>query len=121
LDGKWNFSWKYNDGSKTYTFNVLRHYLTGMNFSLEKDPTMLILPNGFGLIYDKESLLALKNAVDISLENTADECIEMYLSGEEVTEEESADNESDYSEQAIEKETKEKGVSAKKNKKQMKA
>jgi hypothetical protein len=93
LNGDWDFRWKYNDGSKTYTFNVPKHYLTGMNFSIEKDADMIILPNGFGLIYSKESLIALKNAVDASLENTADKSTEMYLSNEGVTEEETSDEE----------------------------
>lgn len=102
LNGNWDFHWKYTDSSKTYSFNVPKHYLTGMNFSLEKDADMIILPNGFGLIYSKESLIALKNAVDTSLENTADKSTEMYLSGEGVTEEEAGDGESGDSEQPIE-------------------
>jgi len=108
LNGDWDFKWKYNDGSKTYTFNVPKHYLTGMNFSLEKDPDMVILPNGYGLIYDKNALKALKDAVDVSLENTADKSIEMYLAGETMTEEQQASKEEDEADQPVEEKPKEK-------------
>jgi len=116
LNGDWDFKWKYNDGSKTYTFNVPKHYLTGMNFSLEKDPDMVILPNGYGLIYDKNALKALKDAVDVSLENTADKSVEMYLAGETMTEEQQANEEEANTEieQPVEEKTKEETKSKKK-------
>jgi hypothetical protein len=110
LNGDWNFSWKYNDGSKTYTFNVPKHYLTGMNFSLEKDPDMVILPNGYGLIYDKNALKTLKDAVDVSLEKTADESVKMYLVGETMTEEQQASEDESKVEQPVEEKSKEKVV-----------
>jgi hypothetical protein len=124
LNGEWDFGWKYTDSTKTYAFNVTKHYLTGMNFSLEKDPEMLILPNGYGLIYNKEAMVALRDAVDVSLESTADQSIEAYLSGEGVSEEESVDGESvedGNSEQPIEEKPKEKVTSVKKNKKAIEA
>lgn len=124
LNGEWDFGWKYTDSTKTYAFNVTKHYLTGMNFSLEKDPEMLILPNGYGLIYNKEAMVALRDAVDVSLESTADQSIEKYLSGEGVVEEETSDGESvedGDSEKLVEEKPKEKVASVKKNKKTIKA
>jgi hypothetical protein len=114
LNGNWDFHWKYVDGTKTYTFNVPKHYLSGMNFSLEKDSDMVILPNGYGLIYDKNALKALRDAVDVSLENTADKSIEMYLSGETMTEEQqTSEEEADIetkTEQPVKEKSNEKAV-----------
>lgn len=112
LNGNWDFHWKYNDGSKIYTFNVPKHYLTGMNFSLEKDQDMIVLPNGYGLIYDKSAMKALRDAVDLSLENTADKSVEMYLAGETMTEEQQASEEENNAEtgKIVEEKPKEKVV-----------
>jgi hypothetical protein len=77
----WDGGWKYTEASDTYTFNVPKHYLSGLNFSIIKDNKLIIFPNGYGIEYSKEFLAQLKNAVDISLERTVDSDIKMYLSG----------------------------------------
>jgi hypothetical protein len=61
-----------------------------MNFSIISDPELLILPNGYGLIQKKDSLVKLRDAVNVSLERTADECVRLYLAGEEMTAEQQA-------------------------------
>jgi hypothetical protein len=103
-NGDWDFVWKYNDGSKTYTFNKTKHYLSGLNFSLENNNPLIIFPNGYGL---KTDLLSeLESAVLQSLERTVDTSIEMYMSGKELTPEE----EVAQAEQEKNKTTKEKDI-----------
>lgn len=77
--GDLDFVWKYNDGSKSYTFIIPKHYLSGMNFSLEKDFGLLIFPNGFAIEYSKENINQLKDSINISLERTVETSIKMYV------------------------------------------
>lgn len=79
-DGIWDGGWKYTEASDTYAFNVTKHYLSGLNFSIVKNNKLIIFPNGYGIEYSKESLIQLKNAVDVSLERTVDSDIKEYLS-----------------------------------------
>jgi hypothetical protein len=88
--GDWDFSWKYSDGSKSYTFQVPKHYLSGMNFSIDNDPNIMIFPNGYSIKYDKSLLAKLKDSIDKSLERTVDECVKLYLMGKEMTPEQEA-------------------------------
>ena len=80
-DGIWDGGWKYTEASDTYTFKVPKHYLNELNFSIVKNNKLIIFPNGYGIEYSKESLIQLKNAVDVSLERTVDGDITFYLSG----------------------------------------
>jgi hypothetical protein len=81
-NGDWDFFWKYSDGSKTYTINKAKHYLSGLNFSFENDKKLIIFPNGYGLT--TELLEELRDSVDNSLERTVDKSIEMYLGEKEL-------------------------------------
>jgi hypothetical protein len=85
-NGLWNFTWKYNEGSNTYTFVVPKHYLNGMKFSITKnekgkflDFYNLILPNGFGLSYSKDVMLQLEKAVLASIEETVRISLGYYM------------------------------------------
>jgi hypothetical protein len=81
-NGNLDFSWKYNDGSKMYTFKIPKHPLNETSFSLVKDPELIVLPNGCGIDYSKDLLRKLRDAVDQSIIRTADTIMADYVSGE---------------------------------------
>jgi hypothetical protein len=90
-NGTWDFYWKLNEGTKTYSFTKPKHFLSGLNFSLEKDKSLIVFPNGYGL---KTGLLSLlEEAVLESMERTVDTSIQMYVSGEELTPDQEAEQE----------------------------
>jgi hypothetical protein len=92
--GDWDFFWKYSDGASTYSITKPKHYLSGLNFSLDKDETLITFPNGYGLMCPKEQLRQLRDEINLSLERTVDECIQLYLAGKEMTaEQEKAESE----------------------------
>ena len=64
----WDFFWKYNDGSDTFTLNKAKHYLSGLNFTTANKSKSIIFPNGSELI--TEQLDGLETAVRASLLNT---------------------------------------------------
>jgi hypothetical protein len=80
-DGMWDGAWKYTEASDTYTFNVPKHYLSGLNFSIVKNNKLIIFPNGYGMTTSSEVLEQLRDAIVISLERTVKDDIKMYLSG----------------------------------------
>lgn len=82
-NGDWDFYWKYNEGSDTYTLNKPKHYLSGLNFTTANKNKYIIFPNGAGL--ESESLGELEIAVRGSLLGTMNQMIEMYLAGKELT------------------------------------
>ena len=84
-NGMWDYYWKYSEGSDSYTFNKVKHYLTGLTFSLIKDKTLIIFPNGYGMRYSEELMKQLRDTIDISLERTVDDSIKTYISGQELT------------------------------------
>jgi len=81
-NGDWDFYWKYNEGSNTFTLNKPKHYLTGLNFTTTDKNKTIIFPNGSGL--DTEHLKELETAARSSILNTMSQSIEMYLAGEEL-------------------------------------
>lgn len=89
-NGMWNYDWKYNDGSKIYTFNKPKHFLSGLNFvaSIENKGKEIIFPNGVAL--ETEQIKELEEAVIFSLEATVDDSMKRYIAGKEVTQEEEA-------------------------------
>ena len=94
MRGDWDFCWKYSDGATSYKFSKPKHYLSDMNFSIEKDAEAIVFPNGYVITYPKEELVQLRDAVNISMERTVDECIALYLAGKEMTaEQEKLENE----------------------------
>jgi hypothetical protein len=78
-NGDLDFVWKYNDGSKSYTFVLAKHYLSGMTFSLEKDSELLVFPDGFAVQYSKEDIIRLRDSINLSLERTVETSIRMYI------------------------------------------
>lgn len=87
--GDWDYCWKYSDGAMSYTFNKPKHYLSGLNFSLNDLRTM-VFPNGFVIYYDIGLMDNLSEAIDISLARTVDEMVNLYMAGEELTPEQEA-------------------------------
>jgi hypothetical protein len=87
-NGMWNYDWKYNDGSKIYTFNKPKHFLGGLNFmaSIENKDKEIIFPNGVAL--ETEQIKELEEAVIFSLEATVDDSMKRYIAGKEITQEE---------------------------------
>ena len=79
-NGDWDFYWKYNEGSNTFSLNKPKHYLTGLNFTTTDKNKTIIFPNGSGL--DTEQLSELETAVRSSLLSTMNQSIKMYLAGE---------------------------------------
>jgi hypothetical protein len=81
--GDWDFYWKYNEGSDTFTLNKPKHYLTGLNFTTANKSKSVIFPNGSELF--TEQLGNLETAVRSSLLSTMNQSIEMYLANKELT------------------------------------
>lgn len=82
-NGDWDFYWKYNEGSDTFTLNKPKHYLAGLNFTTANKSKSVIFPNGSELFTDK--LSDLETAVRASLLSTMNQSIEMYLVNKELT------------------------------------
>lgn len=76
LDGVW----KYVDSSKTYSFVIPKHYLNGMNLSLENNFGSIIFPDGFMMNYTKENINQLIKVINISLQRTVETWMLQYLS-----------------------------------------
>ena len=70
-----DFVWKYNGGTKKYTFVIPKHYLNGMNF-LEN---VITFPNGVEVVFDKSEMTELKKSVDISLDRTVKTSMQQYI------------------------------------------
>lgn len=88
-NGDWDFFWKYNEGSDTFTLNKSKHYLSGLNFTTANKSKGIVFPNGSELFTEK--LDELEGAVRASLLSTMSQSMDMYLAGKELTpEEESA-------------------------------
>jgi len=84
LSGMWDYDWKYSDGAKSYTFNLTKHYLSGLTFSIDKDPGAVVFPNGLLVRVEGEDLIGLRDACDVSLKNTFEDSVKRYMSGEVV-------------------------------------
>jgi hypothetical protein len=87
-NGDWDFFWKYNEGSDTFTLNKPKHYLSGLNFTTSNKIKSIVFPNGSELFTTK--LDELEGAVRASLLSTMNQSMNMYLAGKELTPEEEA-------------------------------
>lgn len=76
--GDLDYVWKYTDASDTYTFVIPKHYLSGMKFSLQDEPDLMIFPNGLGVNFGKSDLNILRDVIDVSLERTVDTSMSLY-------------------------------------------
>lgn len=75
--GDLDFIWKFNEPDK-YTFFAPKNPMNGLNFDLSKD-TLIIFPNGFGLLCDKERLNVLKDEVRLAIQRGAISIMDQYI------------------------------------------
>ena len=59
--------WKYNDGGKTYSYNLIKHPLNGLSFDAILKSKNVVFPNGFVLVCKINELKELKKEIDIAL------------------------------------------------------
>lgn len=96
--GMWDYVWTWNN--EKYTFIPVKHYLRGLNFTLEyggkkgslSDVQNLIFPNGFSVQYPLDKILELKESVDESLERTVIDSQKTYLNPPVVVDEDESKN-----------------------------
>lgn len=94
LNGDWNYSWIWSNDK--YTFKVAKHPMSGLNFQIEyggkkgalSEKQLLIFPNGYGVEYPSDIILKLKEAIDLSLENTVVDTQKNYINPPVVEDEE---------------------------------
>jgi hypothetical protein len=75
--GDLDFIWKFNEPDK-YTFFAPKDPMNGMNFDLSKEP-IIIFPNGFGLLCNKDQLNVLKNEIRLAIERAAIKIMNQYV------------------------------------------
>lgn len=75
--GDLDFIWKFNEPDK-YTFFAPKDPMNGLNFDLSKD-TLIIFPNGFGLLCDKERLNVLKDEIRLAIQRGAISIMDQYI------------------------------------------
>jgi hypothetical protein len=76
-DGDLDFIWKFNEPDK-YTFFAPKDPMNGLNFDLSKD-NVIIFPNGFGLLCDKERLNVLKDEIRKAIQRGAISIMDQYV------------------------------------------
>ena len=77
-NGSLDFVWKYNDGTKKYTFVIPKHYLNGM--SLDFSGGIINFPNGAAIVFDESEMSELKKVLDISIDRTVQTSMTQYVS-----------------------------------------
>jgi len=75
--GDLDFIWKFNEPDK-YTFFAPKDPMNGMNFDLSKE-LIIIFPNGFGLLCNKDQLNVLKNEIRLAIERAAIKIMNQYV------------------------------------------
>lgn len=81
-DGNLDFIWNYTDGSKKYTYKLMKDPLNGLNFSSDASDNLLIFPNGFGLECQRSDLDILINEINLAMERAVDSISNDYQVGE---------------------------------------
>jgi hypothetical protein len=94
--GDLDFIWKFSEPDK-YTFFMPKDPMNGLNFDLSKD-TVIIFPNGFGLLCDKKQLNVLKDEIRQAIQRGAISIMDQYVKySVSDVEDEEADNIEDTS------------------------
>ena len=75
--GDLDFIWKFTEPDK-YIFSLIKDPMNGLNFDLSKE-SMIIFPNGFGLLCDKDQLSVLKNEIRLAIERAAIAIMNQYV------------------------------------------
>lgn len=78
-NGDLNFVWKYNEGSKTYTYSLPKDPMNGMSLDAKRVSNTIIFPNGFGVNFNRKDLDVLLDEIDISLQRTVTTIIHDYI------------------------------------------
>lgn len=103
--GDLDFIWKFNEPDK-YTFFAPKDPMNGLNFDLSKD-NVIIFPNGFGLLCDKNQLNILKAEIRQAIQRGAisimDQYVKYSISDVEDKEADNIENASDKNENNNEK------------------
>ena len=92
-EGVWDDTWNYKDGAKTYSFIKAKHPLSGLTISTAKSDTLMIFPNGFGIVCEKSELENLRTAILSAIERYVDKCTNDYTSNKMVVEEKGTEGE----------------------------
>lgn len=85
--GIWDDTWNYKDGAKTYSFIRAKNPLSGLTISTNSADTLMIFPNGFGIVCEKSELENLRVAILSAIERYVDTCTNNYISNKMVVDE----------------------------------
>jgi len=97
LNGDLDYVWHWSNDK--YTFQLTKHPLSGLNFTLEyggkkgeiSDNQILVFANGYGIEYPTDKILELQDAIIESLERTVIDSQKNYVNPVVVEEDESVE------------------------------